>query len=98
MPKAIRRLHRRVARVGVATRRLYDALGRAPVVVLLDLRLPDGDGMDVLKTLKGRHPEIAVIIITGYGQVQSAVEAMKTGAAGYLQKPVEHPDKPKPSV
>src|SRR3989304_978475 len=70
----------------------------APDVVLLDLRLPDGDGMDVLKTLKGRHPEIAVIIITGYGQVQSAVEAMKTGAADYLEKPFEHLDKLKLSV
>ena len=70
----------------------------APDVVLLDLRLPDGDGMDVLKVLKSRHPEIVVIIITGYGQVQSAVEAMKTGAADYLEKPFEHLDKLKLSV
>src|SRR3990172_7307967 len=52
-----------------------------PDVVLLDLRLPDSDGMDVLRALKGRHPEIAVIIITGYGQIQSAVEALKAGPA-----------------
>ena len=69
-----------------------------PDVVLLDLRLPDTDGIDVLKLLKGRHPEIAVIIITGYGQVQSAVEAMKAGAADYLEKPFEHLDKLKLAV
>jgi len=70
----------------------------APDVVVLDLRLPDSDGMDVLRALKGRHPEIAVIIITGYGQIQSAVEAMKSGAADYLEKPFEHLDKLKLSV
>ena len=69
-----------------------------PDVVLLDLRLPDSDGMDVLRALKGRHPEIAVIIITGYGQIQSAVEAMKAGAADYLEKPFEHLDKLKLAV
>ncbi len=62
----------------------------SPDVVLLDLRLPDMDGMDVLRTLKGRYPEVAVIIITAFGQIQSAVEAMKAGASDYLEKPFEH--------
>ena len=61
--------------------------------VLLDLRLPDMDGIDVLRALKGRHPDTAVIIITGFGQIQSAVEAMKAGATDYLEKPFEHLDK-----
>src|SRR2546427_473894 len=52
----------------------------SPDLVLLDLRLPDMDGMDVLRTLKNRHPGVAVIIITGFGQIQSAVEAIKVGA------------------
>src|SRR5439155_864895 len=43
----------------------------SPDLVLLDLRLPDMDGMDVLRTLKNRHPGVAVIIITGFGQIQS---------------------------
>ena len=70
----------------------------SPDVVLLDLRLPDVDGMEVLRTLKNRYPEIAVIIITGYGQIQSAVEAMKAGATDYLEKPFEHLEKLKLAV
>jgi DNA-binding NtrC family response regulator len=69
-----------------------------PDVVLLDLRLPDMDGMDVLRTLKSRYPHVAVIIITGFGQIQSAVEAMKSGAADYLEKPFEHLEKLKLAV
>ncbi len=69
-----------------------------PDVVLLDLRLPDMDGMDVLRMLRVRHPEVAVIIITGYGQIPSAVEAMKAGATDYLEKPFEHLEKLKLSV
>ena len=60
-----------------------------PDVILLDLRLPDADGMDILKTLKTRRPEAAVIIITAYGQIPSVVEAMKYGATDYLEKPFE---------
>src|SRR5712692_8288160 len=60
-----------------------------PDVILLDLRLPDADGIDLLKTLKARRPETAVIIITAFGQIPSAVEAMKHGATDYLEKPFE---------
>ena len=69
-----------------------------PDLVLLDLRLPDMDGIDVLRALKARHAETAVIIITGFGQIQSAVEAMKAGATDYLEKPFEHLDKLKLAV
>ncbi len=70
----------------------------SPDVVLLDLRLPDMDGLDVLRALKSRHSELAVIIITGYGQIQSAVEAIKAGATDYLEKPFEHLEKLKLAV
>jgi len=83
---------------GTAKEGLQMADDLGPDVVLLDLRLPDSDGMDVLRALKGRHPEISVIIITGYGQIQSAVEAMKAGATDYLEKPFEHLDRLKLSV
>jgi DNA-binding NtrC family response regulator len=56
------------------------------------------DGIDVLRALKARHAETAVIIITGFGQIQSAVEAMKAGATDYLEKPFEHLDKLKLAV
>src|SRR5256712_12632298 len=70
----------------------------SPDLVPLDLPLPDMDGIDVLRALKGRHPETAGIIITGFGQIQSAVEAMKAGATDYLEKPFEHLDKLKLAV
>jgi DNA-binding NtrC family response regulator len=64
-----------------------------PDVILLDLRLPDASGLDVLKTLKAKHPDAAVLMVTAFGQVESAVEAMKSGAADYLEKPFQALDK-----
>jgi DNA-binding response OmpR family regulator len=56
-------------------------------LMVADLRLPDIDGMDVIKQVKGRSPEVEVIVITGYSTVSSAVNAMKLGAFDYLPKP-----------
>jgi DNA-binding NtrC family response regulator len=56
-------------------------------IVLLDLKLPDLDGMDILKVIKKEKPDLRVIIMTGYDTIPVAVEAMKTGAADYLGKP-----------
>ncbi len=56
-------------------------------IVILDLKLPDISGMEVLKRIKEEQPNIVVIIITGYATVQSAVEAMKLGAYDFLPKP-----------
>lgn len=64
-----------------------------PDVVLLDLRLPDADGMEVLKTLRSRNPHTGVIMITAFGEIPSAVEAMKIGAKDYLEKPFDNLDK-----
>ena len=61
-------------------------------VVLLDVRLPDINGIDVLKHVKGIDPEIVVVIMTGHGTVQMAVEAMKEGAFEFLPKPFESPE------
>ncbi len=57
-------------------------------VVLLDLRMPEMDGLDVLKAIKARWPEIEVVIITGYPSIESAKEAVRLGAYDYLAKPV----------
>ena len=84
--------------VGTGKEGLQTADEVSPDLVLLDLRLPDMDGIEVLRALKSRHAETSVIIITGFGQIQSAVEAMKAGATDYLEKPFEHLDKLKLAV
>lgn len=56
-------------------------------IVLTDIRMPDISGMRVLRDVKRAKPSIPVVIITGYGSVQSAVQAMKLGATDYLEKP-----------
>ena len=57
-------------------------------VVLLDLRMPDLDGMDVLKTIKQRWPESEVVVITGYPSLETAKQAVRLGAFNYLAKPL----------
>jgi len=56
-------------------------------VVLLDLRLPGTNGMEVLREIKRRRPDTVVVIMTGFATVQSAVQAMKSGAYDYVTKP-----------
>ena len=55
--------------------------------VLLDLRLPGAGGLDALRRIKERRPDAIVVVVTGYGTVQSAVQAMKNGAYDYVTKP-----------
>ena len=56
-------------------------------VILLDMKLPDIDGMEILKTIREKTPATCVIVMTGYSTMSNAVEAMKLGAADYLSKP-----------
>jgi len=58
-------------------------------LVLCDLKLPDGNGIDVLRRVREVQPEVPVVILTAFGTVESAVEAMKAGAAEYITKPFE---------
>ncbi len=61
-----------------------------PDLVLLDLNLPDISGEEVLETLRAHHKQIPVIVVTGYGGEQVAVEMMKKGATDYLSKPIDN--------
>lgn len=61
-------------------------------LVVSDLRLPDIDGMDVIKAIKEERPETKVVIITGYPSVSTAVESAKIGVSDYLRKPFTEDD------
>jgi DNA-binding NtrC family response regulator len=60
-----------------------------PALVLTDLKLPDGDGFDVLRAAKDADPDVPVIVMTAYGGVQEAVRAMREGALDFLAKPID---------
>jgi DNA-binding NtrC family response regulator len=57
-------------------------------LVLTDVNLPDGDGLELLSIIKKNYPQTVVIVITGYGTIDSAVKAIKSGAYDYLTKPI----------
>ncbi len=68
------------------TTAIQAAQAEEPEVILLDLRLPDGDGLEILERLQGVCPEAAVILLTGHGSVEVAVTAIKKGAEDFLEK------------
>ena len=57
-------------------------------VVISDVNLPDSDGFELLRAIRQRHPQIVTILFTGYGTIDSAVDAIKLGAYDYLTKPI----------
>lgn len=59
-----------------------------PTHAVIDLRLPDGNGLELAERLVEEFPRLKVVILTGYGSIRTAVEAMKVGAIQYLTKPV----------
>lgn len=64
--------------------------GNAIDVVVTDIRMPNRSGIDLLRTVKEEQPELEVIILTGYGQLSTAVEAVEHGAFAYLEKPFDN--------
>jgi len=64
----------------------------APAFAVVDMRLGDGSGLDVISALKKRRPEARGIILTGYGNIATAVNAVKLGAVDYLAKPADADD------
>jgi two-component system response regulator RegA len=64
----------------------------APAFAVVDMRLGDGNGLDVISALKLKRPDARGIILTGYGNIATAVNAVKLGAVDYLAKPVDADD------
>ena len=64
----------------------------APAFAVVDLRLGDGNGLDVVSALKRKRPEARAIVLTGYGNIATAVTAVKLGAVDYLSKPADADD------
>ncbi|MCK0198001.1 ActR/PrrA/RegA family redox response regulator transcription factor [Ancylobacter sp. 6x-1] len=66
--------------------------GAAPAYAVVDMRLGDGNGLEVISALKRRRPEARGIVLTGYGNIATAVNAVKMGAVDYLAKPADADD------
>jgi len=65
------------------------ATARSPAYAVVDLRLEDGNGLDVLEVLREKRPDCRVVVLTGYGAIATAVAAVKIGATDYLSKPAD---------
>ena len=90
------RLSRALAERGFDTREARDvpsavaaAREDSPEYVLVDLRVPGGSGLDVVREVKSIDPGTTVVVLTGYGSIATAVEAVRLGAAEYLTKPAD---------
>ena len=68
------------------------ATARPPAYAVVDLRLEDGNGLDVVEVLRERRPDAKVVVLTGYGAIATAVAAVKIGATDYLSKPADAND------
>src|SRR5207244_3715897 len=60
-----------------------------PAVVLLDFKLPDTEGLDFMRKLKDTDRYVSIIMMTGYGTIETAVTALKSGAENFLTKPID---------
>jgi DNA-binding response OmpR family regulator len=83
----IRQLECEVALNGEEALRMVE--DNPPHVILLDLRMPGMDGMEVLRRVKKSHPEIQVVVLTGHGSESDEQIVRRLGAIDYLQKPVD---------
>jgi len=92
----LKRLARAMERRGFVTQTANSvASGRAlaiahpPAYAVIDLRLEDGNGLDVVEALRERRPDSRIVVLTGYGAIATAVAAVKIGATDYLSKPAD---------
>jgi DNA-binding NtrC family response regulator len=87
MAGELRRLGHEVATAGSGEEAVASVERQAPEIVLLDLRLPGMDGLETLQAIRGRNPSVEVIMLTGHGSIDSAIESIRVGAFDYVTKP-----------
>ncbi|WP_412504489.1 ActR/PrrA/RegA family redox response regulator transcription factor [Roseovarius sp. SYSU LYC5161] len=68
------------------------ATARPPAYAVVDLRLEDGNGLDVVEVLREKRPDSRIVVLTGYGAIATAVAAVKMGATDYMSKPADARD------
>ncbi|MCK0168843.1 ActR/PrrA/RegA family redox response regulator transcription factor [Jannaschia sp. S6380] len=95
----LRRLERAMAKRGFAVEAVQSVaegiartMARPPAYAVIDLRLEDGNGLDVVEHLQEKRPDARIVVLTGYGAIATAVAAVKIGATDYLSKPADAND------
>jgi len=78
-----------VETVGSASHALAAVIQKSPDAILLDVRMPGVDGLSLLKSLRQMGVQTPIFVMTGYDSTQVAVEALESGATGYLPKPFD---------
>lgn len=78
--------------VGTVKEAIAAIEAQAPAFAVLDMRLEDGSGLKVVEALRAARPEARIVMLTGYGNIATAVQAVKAGAVDYLSKPADADD------
>ena len=89
LAQAIRARGYEVRTAGSAEEALREAAKDSPEMAVLDLRMPGVNGLELLKELRKHDPATRVLMLTGYGSIATAVQAVREGAVGYLPKPAD---------
>ncbi len=79
-----------IATAGTGEEALYEIERNSPALIFLDVRMPRMSGIETLRRIKERHPNLPVILMTAYDHPDTAIEAMKRGALDYIPKPFEN--------
>lgn len=92
LAKAMEKRGFEVETAGTVTAGRAIASARPPAYAVVDLRLEDGNGLDVVEVLRDKRPDAKIVVLTGYGAIATAVAAVKIGAVDYLSKPADATD------
>ena len=89
LAQAIRSRGYEVRTAGTAEEALREAAADSPEMAVLDLKMPGMSGLELLRELRQQDPSTRVLMLTGYGSIATAVQAVREGAVGYLPKPAD---------